>query len=124
MLLVDLPSDPGIDRDWVVDSLLAMLAKRGIDGIEDFQFVMGDFNMTPRTPALDRLRGELVDLVSETGHGWLGTWPRAWPALRIDQVFAASSAGTRIHTFDPEVGGHRGFLIEVSVQPDAAAGGD
>ncbi len=117
ILLVDLPSDPDIDREQVADTLLAALAERGLDGFEDFQLVLGDFNMTPRTPALGRLQGRLADLVSESGDGWLGTWPRKWPALRIDHIFAASAEGMRVRTFDPGVGGHRGFIVDVPGEP-------
>lgn len=124
ILVVDLPSDPTIDRDDVADSLLASLAKRGFDGLDDFQLVLGDFNMTPRTPALRRLRGDLVDLVSERGDGWLGTWPRERPALRIDQAFAASAADTRVRVFDPGIGGHRGLLIEFPAAPRVPGGED
>jgi hypothetical protein len=115
LLVVDLPSDPGIDRETVADRLDAGLAKAKFGRLDGSRLVLGDFNMTPRTPALDRLRGGLRDLVSECGHGWTATWPRQRPLLRIDQVFGSIDGDVRIETFDPGIGGHRGYVIDLPV---------
>ncbi len=114
LLVVDLPSDPGIDRETVADRLLVGLEKAGLGRLDQARLVIGDFNMTPRTPALVRLRGDLRDLVAECGDGWTSTWPRKNPLLRIDQVLGSFEAGVRIETFDPGAGGHRGFVIDLS----------
>ncbi len=122
ILVVDLPSDPGIDREAVVDRLEAGLAKSDVATLDSAGLVLGDFNMTPRTPALIRVRGRLRDLVSEGARGWMGTWPRERPVLRIDQVFGDVRRNVRIETFDPGWGGHRGFVIDIDVDEGATDG--
>lgn len=121
VVVVDLPSDPELDREAVADRLLAGLEKIEAGPLDRHGLVLGDFNMTPRTPALVRLRGGLRDLVSESGSGWTATWPRDRPLLRIDQVLGDVPNGVRIETFDPGAGGHLGFVIDL---PVAAAGAE
>lgn len=113
ILIVDLPSDPALDRDVIADTLLTGLNRADVDGLAEFGLVLGDFNMTPRTPAFARLRGPLDDLVSTRGRGWTATWPRERPLLRIDQVLGRSEPASSIRTFDPGWGGHRGFVMEL-----------
>jgi hypothetical protein len=112
LLVVDLPSDPVLDRERIADRLEAGLSKAGEGRLDRHELVVGDFNMTPRTPALSRLRGTLSDLVSERGRGWTATWPRERPVLRIDQVMGRCDGEIGIATFDPGIGGHRGFVID------------
>jgi hypothetical protein len=50
--------------------------------------------------------------VSERGRGWTATWPRERPVLRIDQVMGRCDGEIGIATFDPGIGGHRGFVID------------
>ncbi len=116
LLVVDLPSDPRIDREAVANRLEAGMQKASLGRLDDACLVMGDFNMTPRTPALNRLRGRLRDLVSEGGSGWTATWPREQPILRIDQVLGSLEGDVRIETFDPGNGGHRGYVIDLPVK--------
>ena len=121
LLVVDLPSDPDLDREVVADRLLDGLATAGVD-LADQGLVLGDFNMTPRTPALGRLRSGLRDLVSDHGAGWTATWPRERPLLRIDQVLGDLDGDIRIETFDPGAGGHRGFVIDLPIDPGQPEG--
>ncbi len=121
MAVVDLPSDPARDRNRIAERLQDALAARGFEGLDTHGLVLGDFNMTPRTPALVRLRGRLADLVSDAGWGWTATWPRERPLLRIDQVWGDVEGDVRVATFDPGVGGHRGFVIDL---PASAGGAD
>jgi hypothetical protein len=122
LMLIDLPSDPDLDRDRIMDRLLGGLQLSALDGLKDVGLVIGDFNMTPRTPALVRGRGSLRDLVSEEGDGWTATWPRLRPILRIDQIFGAVTQEVRVRTFDPGWGGHRGFIIDIADIDDRDGG--
>ncbi len=121
VLMVDLPSDPELDREMVADRLEESLRGRGSPALDSHDLVIGDFNMTPRTPAMVRLRGDLDDLVSGGGEGWLATWPRGGPLLRIDQVLGHLDGDVRIRTFDPGSGEHLGYVIDL---PVAKAPGD
>jgi hypothetical protein len=115
LVVVDLPSDPRLDREAIVNRLMDGLNRAGVGPLDRQGLVVGDFNMTPRTPAMVRLRGSMADLVSEAGCGWTATWPRERPLLRIDQVLGDPQEGCRIETFDPGVGGHRGFVIDLPI---------
>lgn len=119
MLVIDLPSDPSLDRDEVADRLDRGLSEAGIDGLDAYGLVLGDFNMPPRTPALGELRGTMVDLIAENGSGWLATWPRQRPFLRIDHVLGTVDGPIAASTFDPGNGGHLGYLLEFGVRSDS-----
>ncbi len=109
ILVVDLPSEQGVDRI----SMATEIAGR-LDSV-DSELILGDLNMAPRSPALSMLAPGFKDAFRHVGSGWGGTWPRTGPWLRIDFALVPEGAmpGT-IRTFDPGAGGHRGLILEYS----------
>ena len=109
ILVVDLPSEQGIDR---------MEMSRQVASRLEFvqpELILGDLNMAPRSPAVRLLAPGFDDAFRSSGRGWGGTWPRASPLLRIDFALVSDRfKPATIRTFDPGAGGHRGLVMEYS----------
>lgn len=124
ILVVDLPSDQTVDRGGLVDELAESIEQDARSSGRRPRLVLGDLNLTPRTPALDRLVPGMKDVFSRYGAGWSATWPRTLPVVRIDFVLAAEDVPVRgVRTFDPGAGNHRGIVIELQPQGGVDAGG-
>jgi hypothetical protein len=109
ILVVDLPSEQRIDR---LD--MSRQVARRLEQIQP-EIVLGDLNMTPRSPGVAMLAPGFEDAFRNVGRGWGGTWPRSSPWLRIDFALAASRfVPATIRVFDPGSGGHRGLVLEYS----------
>ncbi|MCP4836910.1 MAG: hypothetical protein GY895_19330 [Phycisphaera sp.] len=109
ILVVDLPSEQGIDR--------MQMSSKVADRLESIrpELILGDLNMAPRSPALARLAPGFDDAFRIAGRGWGGTWPRTSPWLRIDFALVSQRFDpATIRTFDPGAGGHRGLILEYS----------
>ncbi len=119
-LIVDLPSDPALSRASVVDQLQILLAKLE----QEPDIIVGDFNLTQTSSLLLRIRGGFTPSWPRTGHGWGGTYPRAWPIYRLDHVLTqnADSAVTSINIIDPGCGRHRAQLIQIEEEAVSATG--
>lgn len=77
--------------------------------------VMGDVNMTPDHPSLDRL-GRCRDAAGEVGAGAMGTWPAHFPSALgapIDHVFVDSVWWRPTRASSVRVGGtdHRAVVV-------------
>ena len=119
---IDLPSDWELDRHVIMSQLVDAIADyTGGDRSNEFELILGDFNSTPRAPSRARLEPHYQDAFERVGSGWGATWPRRYPMLRIDAVFARTQGGLRVtsvRTFDPMQGGHRGLIVDlVEAQP-------
>lgn len=122
VLVVDLPSDLRRSRTDIVKELgvavQADIDRRG----EGVDLVLGDLNLTPRTPALARLLPGMRDLFLTGGVGWGATWPRETPMVRIDFALGGDALGpTTVQAFDPGTGGHRGLVLQVNASAEAEA---
>ncbi|MCP4741580.1 MAG: hypothetical protein GY871_05030 [Actinomycetales bacterium] len=109
ILVIDLPSEQGIDR--------LNLAKQVAGRLESVRpgLILGDLNMAPRSPAIRMLAPGFEDVFRRAGRGWGATWPRETPWLRIDFALTPDRfTPTTIRTFDPGAGGHRGLVMEYS----------
>ena len=115
ILVVDLPSDPKKSRIELATALRAF-----IDGNAQgaFDLIVGDFNMTPGSKALNLAKGASRNVFEVAGSGWGGTWPNAQPVLRLDHGFATSN----IRVIDARTfnigAAHRGLLI--TLEPESA----
>ena len=109
ILVIDLPSEQGVDR--------LEMAKKVAARLQPIQpgLILGDLNMAPRSPALAALAPGFEDAFRNAGRWWGGTWPRESPWLRIDFALTRPQfRPTTIRTFDPGAGGHRGLVMEYS----------
>ena len=109
ILVIDLPSEQGIDRLEMAGKVADRL------GSIEPELILGDLNMAPRSPAVRMLAPGFEDVFRRAGRGWGGTWPREAPWLRIDFALTPDRfTPTTIRTFDPGAGGHRGLVMEYS----------
>jgi endonuclease/exonuclease/phosphatase family metal-dependent hydrolase len=109
ILVIDLPSEQGVDR--------LKMARKVAERLQSIQpgLILGDLNMAPRSPALSALAPGFEDAFRNVGRWWGGTWPRESPWLRIDFALTQPRFNpTTIRTFDPGAGGHRGLVMEYS----------
>ena len=114
ILVVDLPSDPTLDRTEILASLSALLEKQREENGLRADLVVGDFNTTPRTVGLEEVWPGMSDVYPGSGSGWGATWPRERPMIRIDMALTPEHVAVRrLSTFAPGDGGHRGLVIEI-----------
>ncbi len=117
LAVVDLPSEWRLDRDGLMEEVQeAVGAVDDSTKVDLFDLIVGDFNLTPRSPSLARLSPMYRDGFEVAGVGWGATWPRRSPMLRIDAAFVPIERDFRIQsirTFDPGQRGHRGLVIDV-----------
>ena len=115
------PVTPGLAR--ARDEALQGAAQLALAG--DVPVVLlGDLNLSPDSPAFDRLVGltELRDVMQ--GRGWQPTWhARFWPlALRIDHILVSSGLCVEHAEVGPSIGSdHRPVLARLRAQPGTAA---
>ena len=103
--IIDLPSDPGRSKGLIFEKLLQ--AARD-EGLEMPDIVVGDFNVTRRSRALQSAFPEMRNAFDESGVGWSGSWPREWPFWQLDQLLLGPSMQSRRYEIiDPGVGRHR-----------------
>ena len=121
---IDLPSDWSLNRDVLMGRLVSAIEAYEASASGDFDLIVGDFNSTPRSPSRGRLEARFRDGFEVAGAGWGGTWPRGWPAIRIDAIYAnrlSDMSVESVWTFDPGRGGHRGLVVDLgSSQPSMA----
>ncbi len=116
VLVLDLPSDQTVNRGDLVDELARLIEWDVAGSGRRPRLVLGDLNLTPRTPALGRLVPGMRDAFSQHGVGWGGTWPRTRPLVRIDFVLSAEDVPVRsVRMFDPGAGNHRGIVVELEL---------
>jgi hypothetical protein len=122
LVVVDLPSEWRRSRGRIIEELGAAIQSDIDQQGEGVDLILGDFNLTPRTPALTHLLPGMRDLFVSGGSGWGATWPRENPLIRIDFALGGSSLGsTSIRTFDPGIGGHRGLVLDIRHDSKAEA---
>ena len=106
ILIGDLPSSPTLARGDIAAKASAMLQEADIDGLPDM--VVGDFNCTPSSVVFDAVAPGLRAAPPWRSAGWLCTYRRPWPILRIDAMLAGPTLDWRgYRTFDPGIGEHR-----------------
>lgn len=106
ILVGDLPSSPTIARGDIAAKASAMLREADIDGPPDM--VVGDFNCTPSSVVFDVVAPGLRAAPPWSSSGWMCTYWRPWPVLRIDAMLAAPTLGWRgYRTIDLGIGEHR-----------------
>ena len=110
-LVVDLASNPSQSRSALAQELVAHLQRPGAQGVD---MIVGDFNMTPGSRALELVQGERQNAFEVAGTGWGGTWPGARPVLRLDHALVSPRLTVRdARTFS--IGGaHRGLLLNLA----------
>ena len=106
ILIGDLPSSPTLARGDIAARASAMLGEADIDGPPDM--VVGDFNCTPSSVVFDAVAPGLGAAPPWRSAGWLCTYWRPWPILRIDAMLAGPGLDWRgYRTFDTGIGEHR-----------------
>lgn len=102
---LDMPSDPSLLRGELFDSLADQL--EGMERSEP-DLILGDFNVTRHSMALERTFPAVRNAFDLAGQGWSGTWPRELPLWQIDQVLVAPSMDCVLYEIiDLGVGRHR-----------------
>ena len=121
----------GLHTHWPITPRLARARDKALQGAADMArtsdlpvVLLGDLNLTPDSPAFDRLleTSGLRDVMQ--GRGWRPTWTASfWPlALRIDHILVSSG----LCVDDAEVGrsigaDHRPVLARLRTQSRALA---
>lgn len=86
ILAIDLPSSPRRARGDVAAGLAATLASAGVPGTPDL--VVGDLNCTPGSVIIPVVAPGMSAAPPWRASGWLATYWRPWPILRIDHMLA------------------------------------
>lgn len=121
----------GLHTHWPLTPALAAARDEALQGAAQLAsaadlpvVLLGDLNLTPDSPAFDRLieQGGLRDVLR--GRGWRPTWLASfWPlALRIDHVLVSSGLCVEHAEVGPPLGSdHRPVLARLRAQPRTAA---
>ena len=118
ILVCDLPSSPFIARGEIAAKASTMLSEADIDGPPDM--VVGDFNCTPSSVVLDVVAPGLRAAPPWRSAGWMCTYWRPWPILRIDAMLVAPAVEWRgYRTVDLGIGEHRAQQGVVRVMQSA-----
>lgn len=86
ILAIDLPSSPRRARGDVAEGLAAALAAAGLPAVPDL--VVGDLNCTPGSVIIPVAAPGLSSAPPWRASGWMCTYRRPWPVLRIDHMLA------------------------------------
>jgi len=120
----------GLHTHWPLTPALAAARDEALQGAAQLAstaelpvVVLGDLNLTPDSPAFDRLieQAGLRDVM--WGRGWRPTWlASVWPlALRIDHVLVSSGLCVEHAEVGPALGSdHRPVLARLRTQPRTA----
>lgn len=110
--LVDLPSDPMVNR-----SEQARRGRRLLDeaGIPDADLVIGDFNAPRGSWSIRTLFPGLHHAYRDAGYGYAGTFHRAFPLYHLDHILLDDSLqATSYYIADPELGRHRVQIAHIT----------
>lgn len=108
MLVVDFPSNPTDSRTKIAQEFRTFIKD---DETGDYDLIVGDFNMTPVSGAINMASGNARNVFQVAGSGWGGTWPNSRPILRLDHGLVPSEMEVLdARTFNIGVA-HRGLLI-------------
>lgn len=106
ILVADLPSAPEVARGEVARRASAMLGRSPELPAPDL--LLGDLNTTPGSVVWDALAPRNDAAPPWRASGWLGSYPRESPALRIDAMLAGPALEwVRYRTLDLGFGAHR-----------------
>ncbi len=107
LLAVDLPSHLFLARGEVASALRGMVARAALPHAPDV--VLGDLNSTPGSEVWREIEGLGVRAAPPWRcHGWLCSYRRPWPLVRIDAMFAGPRLSWRSwRTLDLGTGNHR-----------------
>lgn len=86
VLAVDLPSSPRRARGTIAEGLRSVLAEVRLPAAPDL--VLGDLNCTPGSVILPVAAPSMSPAPPWRSSGWLCTYRRPWPVLRIDHMLA------------------------------------
>jgi endonuclease/exonuclease/phosphatase (EEP) superfamily protein YafD len=121
----------GLHTHWPITPALAAARDEALQGAAQLAsasdlpvVLLGDLNVTPHSPAFDRLleQAGLRDVMR--GRGWRPTWfASVWPlALRIDHVLVSSGFCVEHAAVGPALGSdHRPVLARLHTRPRTAA---
>jgi len=118
--LVDLPSAPGLGRMSLAREVRAILdGLAGDHGEPAPDRVVGDFNLTRDSAALEVLLPDLEHAYEQAGRGWDATFPRRWPLWHIDHALVGPAVrAVRYEVRVPPVSRHRAQVVEVGASED------
>jgi hypothetical protein len=106
ILVLDLPSNPRLPRIRVANALESILERVLADRVPDM--VVGDTNCTPGSVVLSRATLGLGAAPPWRAYGWLCTFERRMPLLKIDAMVAGNGlAWAAYETMDLGIGEHR-----------------
>ena len=106
ILIGDLPSSLTLARGDIAAKASAMLHEADIDAPPDM--VVGDFNCTPSSVVFDAVAPGLRAAPPWRSAGWMCTYWRPWPILRIDAMLVSPTLEWRgYRTVDLALGEHR-----------------
>ncbi len=114
---IDLPSDITMSRRNIASKARAAIdAWRDGDGrgFPPPDLIVGDFNMTRGSFAMQTLVGDLKDAYAQAGRGYTATWPRIGPILHIDHAFTAAPwRAIGYSVANPGTGNHRMLVLDL-----------
>ncbi len=106
ILVLDLPSNPRLPRIRVATALEAILERVLVGRVPDM--VVGDTNCTPGSVVLSRATLGLAAPPPWRSYGWLCTFERRLPLLKIDAMVAGNGLAWKAYeTMNLGIGEHR-----------------
>ena len=81
--------------------------------------VIGDFNMTRNSVAIETMFPGLQDIASSSGIGVLASFPMEYPLFHIDHILLNNRfVPTYYELFNPHIGRHRIQIVEINRSPE------
>ena len=106
ILVADLPSNPRLARGAVAEALAALVPPVLSGRVPDL--VVGDLNCTPGSMVWDALAPGMDAAPPWRSRGWMATFKRPWPVLRIDSALVGPRLRwRRAESVDLGIGEHR-----------------
>ena len=117
----------GLHTHWPITPALARARDQALQGAAELAraadlpvVLLGDLNLTPESPAFDRLLRDAALRDVMQGVRWRPTWAAGfWPlALRIDHILVSSGLCVEHAEVGPSIGSdHRPVLARLRTQP-------
>lgn len=97
IMLVDLPSNPGVRRMETARKFRGLLDEMRLAAPD---IAIGDFNMTRNSASIATLFPGMTFAYNQAGHGYGATFPRRLPLYHIDHTLINEKAGLQALRYD------------------------
>ena len=107
---VDFPSSVVLSKMEIANRIRLLLPKNTLPP----NLVIGDFNMTGRSSAIDTIFPDLTDASKTAGSGLMASFPMEFPLYHIDHILVSKDLiSVNYELVNPHIGRHRIQIAEI-----------